>query len=393
MSLDHISKTLLLLISLELFSCFKIDTEVNQSTDIILEEAPEIVNLPACPIYACKPDNVPFANDTCVFYDSKTNTNLCSPCKDSSTYCEFNFNSNFSCIPIVEYEHGESNPGEKCRTLSDCDDAFVLSCTDGVCQGTVAGKSCDSATFCNPGLGCISGTCQPLTKSGSKGCLSDFDCENGAGCNITNALDFSSNLCIEYGSVVAHEIISTCINSVNNLCEYTYCAPYKGLFACTSQLKTVGNIPAACAAENAQCTSTSDDFFDPPFSFSQPGCQCAYTETGTELYCDLFNGDAQYMAYYKLLFEWLQTADAKKCNTDRRTASRCIESNWDKKKYDALMYYQANAYYYPIIQNTEPCVLNSFLDQFYGMHRRAYNQDNDSSANILILSIFIIWLN
>mmetsp|Transcript_32091 Transcript_32091/g.31828 ORF Transcript_32091/g.31828 Transcript_32091/m.31828 type:complete len:103 (-) Transcript_32091:2-310(-) len=101
------------------------------------------------------------------------------------------------------------------------------------------------------------------------------------------------------------------------------------------------------------------------------------------------------MTYYNKLLEWLHSSDVKKCNTGRRTDSWCIYSNWNKKDYDALSYYQVSVYYYPFIQKTEQCVLSSFFEEGYWMYRENYNKDDDnddSSAAVLVFSTLIIEL-
>ncbi|CAG9336296.1 unnamed protein product [Blepharisma stoltei] len=308
-----------------------------------------------CPKYFCKPNDMVFTTGTCVYENESTESFYVQKC-NSDYVCDMQYPVNYTCI-IPPYFSG-SNPGEKCNTLADCSQ-YCTNCTNNICLGVSLNSNCQYHLQCNPGLACSSNNvCIAQIPIGGYGCRSDYDCVNTAGCNSTYG---QLGSCLSYFSIPPHQYVGLCNGGQSSLCSSISCASNGQQYLCTIPLLSASATPVSCLS-NSDCLSTSDPFFNPPFSL-QGYCSCGLNSNGIS-YCPLSPGDALYLKYLNQYQKWIMSPEINKCNTVDRFDTACISNWWDNKNFTTFMNYFLNVGYYSQVQNTPLCVLQTLMPEY-----------------------------
>ncbi|CAG9320193.1 unnamed protein product [Blepharisma stoltei] len=351
--------------------------------------SPSPLNDASCPSYACKTSKMTFDKNQCVYYDAADNAYYAKKCSTKDTHCNITLNANSVCIPDPEPDIILNYPGESCKSSDNCFNSFP--CVNKVCQGLSQGESCSNTIFCDVGLYCNTptagqnGTCQAQIDIGKSGCSVDFDCVNGAGCNVLTPGYSTSNECIAYHSIPPHQAVGTCdVHSMSELCQSEYCESLKGVNYCTNLLNSTQKIPVKCNA-NTPCLSAADDFFEAdPFQIND-NCVCGFNKDRTA-YCPIFPGDSPRVKLRIQQDKWLSSTKINSCHTIRRFAPECQKLYWNSDDFYALEYYRAYSMLFPFVQDAQDCILQTFFIDYYNT-KKSYN--DDGAVSIVISAILL----
>lgn len=310
--------------------------------------------------YTCKTSSQLFASDTCSYFSSSNQVYYAKKCsKVASNFCFTVSNSNSTCIGSIPPPSTYGWPGEKCKSVYDCSSHASKGCISGICVGSNEREACITSDDCNAGLRCLSNICVPLLTLGQSGCNDDFDCENSYGCDFNS--DPEQNVCLPYYSVSDHFPIGFCPrNNVNPLCNSGVCIQNGAVAECLSKVKST-IYPKACSSQS-DCASVPDPTYSNGSLIGE--CRCAYSNS-TQSYCTLNPGDNPVVQRVNLIKQWIQSTSIDSCNTVRRFNLQCISQYWTKKQYNQYVFLLAQELYYPEQINSESCVQEVFLPDFY----------------------------
>ncbi|CAG9319221.1 unnamed protein product [Blepharisma stoltei] len=330
---------------------------------LVLAVSGALPSNPNCPVYTCKSVNQTFTNITCVYYtkSATTSTYYVNPCTSlKAPYCTPSVMANSTCEPTPSTPPLNAWPGEKCTKNSDCNSLHARGgCVGGTCVGSALNEICYTNDDCNPGLRCFNEICQPQIPIGQSQCTSDYDCVNGAGCNVANTP--INSVCYPYFSIASHLPVGDCTSdNISYLCNSGYCMNNNGVYECMNTLSSK-TFPNICQVDG-DCYSTRDDFF--PSGVLWGTCYCGYNPTATS-YCSLYFGDKPYVQAITYLKKWIQSTNINSCNTMRRFNTECISDWWDAKDYSAYNYYTLNAYFWPLIEGSDNCTQQVYLPNWY----------------------------
>ncbi|CAG9332532.1 unnamed protein product [Blepharisma stoltei] len=359
-----------------------------------------------CAPYTCKTSKQTFTSETCVFYDTTSNTYYSkSGACSSKTYCSpGNLPANYTCVnnPATV---GMAKIGEYCSVVSDCYSTavstYASACTSSVCVAQ-AGHSCltngvRDDLWCPAGQYCsvvtadgtTTGTCVAQLTVGSTKCTSNSDCVNNAYCDKTAAA--ATGTCVELLSVKAGTQVQTCaITQVdgtvgqNLLCESTVCGTVGGVYKCLDSVKSDDSVPMKCTSTgnyDAKCVTKKDSISGASLTNM---CECGNNKAG-DAYCNLSPGDSHFQSYLKYTKKWLSSSGINKCNTEGRLDSLCQQAWWDKSNIQAWTYYYLLINNYPAVVNAEDCVLENVVAAY-----KAAKDAYDSSAAFFTLSALVL---
>lgn len=318
-----------------------------------------------CGSYTCKLNTQNFLNTTCAYYNyqqSKYYTRKCS--SRVLNYCLTLNQANSTCIGNQPLTTGYAWPGEKCNTTVDCSSHCAHGCNSGVCIGSFQGESCIRTDDCQPGLRCANSICLPQIEIGRGGCVTDSDCVNHAGCN--NAQTIQDSVCYPYYTISDHLPVGYCKNNISMLCDSGNCMLNNGVFECMKLVKSSA-VPKTCN-DNSECASIPDPYFNN--GSLQGACACAFS-TEPKSYCTLFAGDSYSAEKVKYLKKWIQSDFINKCNGARRFNLQCIQNWWTKSEYNRYFYYFLASFDYPKYLDSEDCVTETFLPDYYQAKKNA----------------------
>lgn len=259
-------------------------------------------------------------------------------------------------------------PGEPCRVGTDC---LSGNCTKLKCVGVALQGNCLGNSDCNPGLYCstANSVCVAQLSTGSSGCLNDFECENGAGCDLTG----STGKCVAYHSIPAGGAVAECTGT-NLLCENYLCAYSSQGFTCMAKVASSSSLPVMCTTD-FNCTSTVDASLG--FSVNSD-CSCGINPTGAA-YCGLFPGDEPYSRLLAYWVKWYGSATAKLCNTERRFFSECMAAYWVFDDYVRLAYALSEVMNWAVIQKNDACIQGIYTRSYWELYAEIQENDNDDS--------------
>jgi len=299
-----------------------------------------------CPSYTCTSNSINLYKGQCI-YASKSTLYL-SPCKDSLIpYCSPSA-SNTTCIPNPQKsEKSTAWPGEKCSKDSTC--AYGM-CYKSRCNSQNFAMSCNIDDQCNPGLYCNlnTNTCAFLIQPLASGCTKSTDCVISSGCNF--------GVCIPYFNLTSGKELQTCQNNQNYLCQTQVCGTLNGKNVCGSE---VTSFNGTCKS-NSDCVSSFNKFLGYTI---QSECKCSL-EKAAAGYCTKLPGDQEYVDYIDDLKDWINSDEAKMCNTVRRFTDACLmiygdgESILQKKMFIEL---------WPQIRNNEDCTKEIFNTKYWDL--------------------------
>jgi hypothetical protein len=300
----------------------------------------------ACPIYSCKPTNISFSNDTCIYNaDSNYFLSIC----DSSLYCPITGSGNSSCVVPVPAPAPQSWPGGPCNSTSDC---YTGACINNICIGKHWLEKCNSTSECHLGLFCLNSTCW-FQRAANEPCSKDTDCKNNMGCFINK---FNKpGVCKPYYSLKTAQWVYNCYSYFSSFCESGNCAGPGGKGVCVDPIKP--------RYLSSKCRTDSDclgESFGWEF-YSE--CQCGYNSIG-QGYCKPFLGDYLGTEYISMLKSWYNSTDLNNCHTEKRMDSACM-SNWKSYKEYLLKYY--NWRDYALVQNNDECVKNIYTQYYWDL--------------------------
>ena len=297
-----------------------------------------------CSSYVCQ-TNQNFLTQQCIY--AGKGTYYLKTCKSSIVpYCPPIF-SNSTCLPTpAKITTGVVWPGEHCKIDSDCKYGV---CYQSVCNSKVFGMPCLVNDECNPGLFCSSNsnTCAFQLEAKEKGCTSDYDCVNGAGCN--------SGICVLYYSLKPTATVDTCINNFNNLCINALCFSIGSFSQCAS---SVTSYQGTCNVDS-DCVSSNDPVVHANFTST---CKCALSNPGAS-YCTQLPGDNEFSLYIKSMKNWVQLAQIRMCNTVRRFSSQCITNYYSQA--NILLEYMNYVQSYPMIKNNAACTKKIYYQNYW----------------------------
>lgn len=325
-----------------------------------------------CPKYSCGSGN-DFGSNQCIQANSASNSYLVQECYGNTTcsptvgyadaYCQPSTSSG-PCIGCV-------NSGDPCAIDINC--VGTQTCNSGFCSGSALGQACTNDAYCLPGLFCnlTLSTCQQLYKTGDTGCLSEFHCNNQAGCNSTSGL---TGNCVAYMSVPNGGVIETCdcASSYSLLCSSLTCS-------CTTPFSTEGTcIPAFVNSElkkpcdlGSSCTGVNSEG-----SIFKSECVCGNNPEG-EAYCQPMGGDKPALDLYGLLKTHYINPNVTYCNTKSRGQGSCyLEVEGSAWTAEFMMYY----YYfinYPLFQNNDRCTQVVYNDYYWSLYYELNPNDPD----------------
>ena len=299
----------------------------------LASEAPE-----NCYRYMCAEEQIELPADQCVYFTN--NTYMINPCNHwaSDWYCPPvppETNSTCGYFPAISNQ-ASSWPNEPCIYSATCVEG--LSCVNFKCQGLQQKAPCQVHDQCAPGLACIKGQCWQQIPTGMKGCLTDYDCVNGAGCN--------AGQCTAYLSIPPGETVYNCENSTSLLCESRYCTEERCVGNVTSQYE----LPHECQTDS-DCMSEDGTFATP--------CTCGMNPWGKS-YCGLFPGDPLGVELTDVMQEWVSGNYINRCNTVRRFVLECMVQVWFFAPYNLYNYYTLATTNYAQIQGIDDCTLRVF---------------------------------
>ena len=207
----------------------------------------------ACSSYSCKPDDVQFAANQCLGFNSTMSAYFIEPCEDGK-YCQITSSPTdpVYCTDPPAPANVTRYPGEKCNTTSKkCVNGNKM-CSNGVCSGKKAMAMCTDHWECDVGMYC-DGYCMPQIQIDFDGCHDDYSCVNNAGCNVTlpqMALE-QTGTCRKYMSIPPHDVsIGYCNDeSYSNLCSSLLCSSFNttgALAYCADPVMTKEYTPLPC---------------------------------------------------------------------------------------------------------------------------------------------------
>ncbi|CAG9336070.1 unnamed protein product [Blepharisma stoltei] len=339
-----------------------------------------------CPKYQCKAKDYPFPDpSTCMSYDETNGIYYVNPC-NYGYYCPAMLaEKSANCTrPLPSPPHAKL-AGESCFYDEDC--YLNNTCVNGYCKGHLENHSCLNHTDCDVGLRCHQDTCIAQIPAGEKGCIEDSDCVNNAGCDIVSSIDPTVNTCKTYFSISNEDPVNlncTTAGDVNYLCKSGFCIELnKGdTPQCYTAPKSSKKIPTSCTADT-DCVSKTIGKLNKSFNTD---CLCSYTKAGGGV-CDIFPGDSPYVKYSDIIKSWTKSKGILKCNTYARFSENCMDTWWEKKKIDELMYYDNYVFIYSVIHEAEDCVVQTYFPAYWEAKKE---YDKGSDANGLIVGIFLV---
>ncbi|CAG9318544.1 unnamed protein product [Blepharisma stoltei] len=273
-----------------------------------------------CPTYNCHSGGFDLGN-TCAFVTPSKNV-LMQICDENNLapMCMVNpqiFN-NFTCGQVPPYTAPLAYPGESCRADSQCRSG---QCYQNVCQGQALGYSCISDADCNVGLHCGMGGLCTKQHPYNQECNSDYDCQNGFGCNRTM---YASGACLPYYGVQNGEAVGICVDVLgegnSNLCESGSCMPiYPGTNAegiCQPSFRSAGTYPMTCQVDS-DCIGTNG------VNKLTGACQCGMDKDGLA-YCSAWSGDLPAYTVRSILKQHVNSTAINNCQTMRRFSQSCL---------------------------------------------------------------------
>ena len=300
----------------------------------------------SCPNFTCSGE--PHSYQQCI-YSSKNSINL-TPCTDPIIpYCQPSL-SNTLCSTVPPASLFKTSwPGENCTLDLNC---VYGVCYQSVCNAQNYGDSCLINDQCNPGLYCNNKICDFQIEIGQSGCVWDYDCVNGAGCN--------SGICTQYFSLSPGTQIDSCVGNNNQLCQYLTCANAilnnnTGFF-CTSQLNSF----TMNCNNDGDCLSNNDPILNTTLNSV---CKCSYGNSGS--FCTQLPGDYEYSLYISNLTQWANDIANRMCNTVRRFSSQCISLYWDSLSSKNLLLNQLFVMYYPQIKDNQDCTKLIYFQPYW----------------------------
>ena len=330
-----------------------------------------------CPVYKCKKSSQKFDSNTCVYYNEDSSTYYAQKCSSAATsYCNITEGANSTCIPSPA--PAKRYPSEKCTSSSDC---YSNVCTKNRCVGAVFASPCSTDYDCNLGLYCSSaGLCAHQLKANEKGCFTDFQCENTAGCNITSE-SVDGGTCIGYFNISYLENVGTCVNNQSQLCEYGYCVSYKESNICFGE--AIHDIVSPYTCDTKTCRTYKDPNIDDIYL---PGiCSCGLNPDKVKV-CNLFYQDQEGQSYFSLWNDWATGDTVMKCHTNARSIDHinCMKEYWSDFVEFMYKYYKFSTYSQHYFADT--CVLEVFLPNYYD-----YKKEDLAAITILGISILILF--
>lgn len=286
-----------------------------------------------CPAYMCKPDTLPMARSTCVYYADQTYY---------LQVCDFGYYCNISPFPgnsTCEWPPQPINPpvvnwvGEFCNYMTFCK---YGNCFEGLCRGLALDQPCDSNADCDIGLYCKADICTEQIQVGGTGCEFDTDCVNSAGCN--------SGTCAAYFSLEAGASVSSCYGNINRLCESSYCLDGH----CLPSLHSENDLSSPCTS-NTDCVSSSSKY-----GSITSNCTCGRNPEGSS-FCSPFLNDSPGKHYLSQLKSWTQSDQILLCNTERRFDYSCFQSHMSVEDLREFEYYADLLALYPLFQQADNC--------------------------------------
>ncbi|CAG9328834.1 unnamed protein product [Blepharisma stoltei] len=318
----------------------------------------------------CKLSTQTFTSETCAYWDKASDIYYLEACS-STSYCpslDFEDPANSTCATTPTTTLNKY-PGEKCTATSDCDTTYATGgCVGGVCVGISANGNCTHYGECEPGYYCGSeGKCISQVKVGGQ-CENDFQCINGAGCNITTTATYGT--CVSYFSVDDHARVATCNSTLNNyLCASTMCDTDNGEAICLSSVKSkMGNLLPMICENNDQCESSADPVTGYIYTLD---CVCGLNKHGYS-FCNQWPGDPDFAHLIQMWKKWVFSTNVDKCNTLRRQNFQCIADWWDSNDMTLLNYFSLKTNYWPYLQMNDDCTQNMFLSDYYKV-QESYN--------------------
>ena len=318
---------------------------------------------PNCYRYKCSQDQVELPAEQCVYFTN--NTFLINPCDHwaSDWYCPPvapETNSSCSYFPAIS-NVASSWPNEPCLYSETCVEG--LSCVNFKCAGLKQRSPCTAHDECAPGLACIKQKCWQQIPIGMQGCLTDYDCVNGAGCN--------QGQCVAYLSLEAGDPVYNCDNSVSLLCQTRACTEQRCVGNVTSQYE----LPHECQTDS-DCMSEDGAFMT--------SCTCGMNPAGKS-YCGLFLGDPLNVELTDIMKQWVTSKYINRCNTVRRFSLLCMVQVWFFAQYNLYNYYLNSVENYPQLQGIDDCTLRVFQRPY----RDAYLEYNIGLAETAVLSLLV----
>ncbi|CAG9318253.1 unnamed protein product [Blepharisma stoltei] len=348
------------------------------------------INSLTCDTYQCQTSNQKFYKNQCIYWDEKSSAYYIQLCGEVETpYCPPSYSPNSTNATCAQYQPASSGiyPGEKCISKEECLHS-AQGCVDGVCRGIKENGSCTSTWDCDIGLYCNSSSiCTKQISDGSKGCKSEFDCQNWLGCDIGAGSHATAGTCRPYYSILPHENVKSCSEeNLNPLCSSTMCGVSETdeQIYCTDKLSSSNKkLPVLCESDSS-CTSITEDFFKKSFT---KNCTCGENSLG-EAFCNLFPNDKPFEDYISIHSKWYHSEAIKQCHTMRRNAWNCITDWWSTNEATTLIYYQLKVERWPYIQKNDMCV-SAIYEVEYNFWKQAYERmiDNDDEDDDLAMSL------
>lgn len=309
-----------------------------------------------CPFYNCTATST--TSDTCVSYQSDSNTFLITPCA-GDTICPTDFSeSDKTCTSSSSLRY----PGDYCAYDQEC---RTKSCKNNKCVGHKSGEACQYVYDCEQGLYCdpVSSICTSQVKQ-QEDCLDSYSCLNSLVCNLGK--------CVPYFSVDVGQVTDD-VNAVGFswACETGYAEENEsGDFVCKTGPKSADSLPVKCLPGD-KCKSTDDNF--------SLDCVCGLNNEA-QGYCPLFPGDepvSQLISYVRYLVEYNY-----QCNSYSRFDYSCFMNG---SKDTVLNYYKFGMLEYQVIQGMYPytqdnpaCVQKTYTKTYYDLKKAAEDTDQIS---------------
>lgn len=339
-----------------------------------------------CPAYKCKSTSEQFSDQTCIFYEQKGEIYHIEPCEHPvERICLYSEKFNSTCSAPKKY-NTLKYPGEKCMGDEECRYASFGGCIKGYCKGSI--DFCTDNSFCEPGYFCKSNSCVSQLNT-NEICQNDFECKNDSGCD---------GVCKKYLSAQQYETVNKCENGTNYVCESTRCFANitENLNYCLSFLPRL-QYSAECQ-DSTNCISKTDHKLGVSI---QSECKCGMNPYGRK-YCEVLNGDVEFLYYLQQLVKWYQSDNILKCNTLRRENKVCIQDQWDQENALKLVFYKERIINFPRIQDNDYCGEMVLNREFYELaHKFGHLNTQDphlteadtNLAEKLVLGLMILLVN
>lgn len=301
----------------------------------------------SCPKYECKPSNMIFSKDTCLY--SQGSTNYLSSCS-AKEYCPLVTTKNSTCTTSPEPSDNPLYPGETCSKDLDC---LSDDCLNQVCVGKPENSTCEESSECDVGLYCSRDFICEAQKDELDYCHKDTDCKNNMGCY---KWDYEKHgQCIKYYSLPRKEFVFDCEDNFSLFCESGNCGGPGGKGVCIESIKPRYLLYACESDEDCVGESFGWQFYGE--------CECGLNPTGTA-YCKPFLGDYIGLQYLKMIKAWYESSELQKCHTMIRSSVQCL-SNWQSYgKYLKALYWWRN---YPYLQMNDECVKDMFTYYYWDL--------------------------